>query len=216
MSIYGLEALRHLRERQQARATSLDRPPSLLEQIPPDAPMEDALITVWNGERFIAWEDWLTTAPAEVAEPEQEEALVPPRATCMSADCGGHPGVACARRRALVDVRGWPEGRESKKGLCFAVHGTRDPDGGSLVRYAGRGLAQGGEARWTTEAMTETNSDVARPARYFRTFTGRRVHSLSPSPDEIDIDDIAHSLAYQCRFLGHTTGSIPWRSIRSW
>jgi hypothetical protein len=56
------------------------------------------------------------------------------------------------------------------------------------------------------EAMTETNSDVARPTRYFRTFTGRRVHSLSPSSDEIDIDDIAHSLAYQCRFLGHTDG----------
>jgi len=54
------------------------------------------------------------------------------------------------------------------------------------------------------EAMTETNSDVARPARYFRTFTGRRVHSLSPSSDEIDIDDIAHSLAFQRRFLGHT------------
>jgi hypothetical protein len=53
---------------------------------------------------------------------------------------------------------------------------------------------------------TETNGDVARPPRYFRTFTGRRVHSLSPSPDEIDIDDIAHSLAYQCRFLGHTDG----------
>ncbi len=89
MSIYGLEALRHLRERQQARTTSLDRQPSLLEQIPPDAPMDDALITVWNGERFMAWEDWLTTALAELAEPEQEEALVPPRATCMSADCGG-------------------------------------------------------------------------------------------------------------------------------
>jgi uncharacterized protein len=52
----------------------------------------------------------------------------------------------------------------------------------------------------------ETRTDLARPARYFRTFTGRRVCSLSPSPDEIDIEDIAHSLAYQCRFLGHTDG----------
>jgi hypothetical protein len=54
------------------------------------------------------------------------------------------------------------------------------------------------------EKMMETKTDLARPARYFRTFTGRRVHPLSPSPDEIDIDDIAHSLAHQCRFLGHT------------
>lgn len=63
--------------------------------------------------------------------------------------------------------------------------------------------------------MTETANDATRPARYFRTFTGRRVHSLSPSPDEIDIDDIAHSLAYQCRFLGHTDGfySVAQHSI---
>lgn len=54
--------------------------------------------------------------------------------------------------------------------------------------------------------MTEAGDDAVRPARYFRTFTGRQVCSLSPSPDEIDIDDIAHSLAYQCRFLGHTDG----------
>lgn len=52
----------------------------------------------------------------------------------------------------------------------------------------------------------ETRTDLPRSARYFRTFTGRRVCSLSPSPDEIDIEDIAHSLAYQCRFLGHTDG----------
>ena len=51
--------------------------------------MEDALITVWNGERFIAWEDWLATALAEVAEPEQEEALDSAARNCMSADCGG-------------------------------------------------------------------------------------------------------------------------------
>jgi 5'-deoxynucleotidase YfbR-like HD superfamily hydrolase len=30
------------------------------------------------------------------------------------------------------------------------------------------------------------------------------VHPLSPRPEEIDIDDIAHSLSQQCRFLGHT------------
>jgi hypothetical protein len=39
-----------------------------------------------------------------------------------------------------------------------------------------------------------------------RTFTGRMVHHCSPQADEIDIDDIAHSLSQQCRFLGHTDG----------
>lgn len=40
--------------------------------------------------------------------------------------------------------------------------------------------------------------------RYFRTYCGNRVHPLRPSPEEIAIDDIARSLAQQCRFLGHT------------
>lgn len=53
---------------------------------------------------------------------------------------------------------------------------------------------------------TTTKQKAAQLARYFRTFTGLRVHPLAPSPDEIDVDDIAHSLAHQCRFLGHTDG----------
>lgn len=36
-----------------------------------------------------------------------------------------------------------------------------------------------------------------------RTFTGRYVHPLAPEIFEIDIVDIAHSLANQCRFSGH-------------
>lgn len=40
--------------------------------------------------------------------------------------------------------------------------------------------------------------------RYFRTYCGNRVHPFCPSPEEIAIDDIARSLAQQCRFLGHT------------
>lgn len=47
----------------------------------------------------------------------------------------------------------------------------------------------------------------AHPAdRYFRTYTGKHVHALSPSPEEIDIEDVAHSLSQMCRFLGHTDG----------
>ena len=42
--------------------------------------------------------------------------------------------------------------------------------------------------------------------RYFRTYTGRHVHPLCPSPEEIDIQDVAHSLSQMCRFVGHTDG----------
>lgn len=39
---------------------------------------------------------------------------------------------------------------------------------------------------------------------YIETFTGIAFYPLDPLPEEIDIRDIAHSLAMQCRFTGHT------------
>ncbi len=39
---------------------------------------------------------------------------------------------------------------------------------------------------------------------YFRTYTQRVIHPLDPSPGEISIFDVAHSLSQVCRFLGHT------------
>ena len=38
---------------------------------------------------------------------------------------------------------------------------------------------------------------------WITTISRRRFHVLEPQPDEIDIGDIAHSLALQCRFGGH-------------
>jgi uncharacterized protein len=52
--------------------------------------------------------------------------------------------------------------------------------------------------------MQGTQMKTTKPL--IRTFTGKMVHPYSPDPDEIDIDDIAHSLSQQCRFLGHTDG----------
>jgi hypothetical protein len=31
-----------------------------LDQMPVDAPADDAVITVWNGERWVAYDKWLT------------------------------------------------------------------------------------------------------------------------------------------------------------
>lgn len=39
---------------------------------------------------------------------------------------------------------------------------------------------------------------------WMQTFSGVKFHPLSPIESEINIEDIAHSLAYQCRFAGHT------------
>ena len=66
MSTYGREALRLLRESKQARTGPQEQQQersSVLDGIPQDAPMDDATLTVWNGNRFVAYEKWLATAP---------------------------------------------------------------------------------------------------------------------------------------------------------
>ena len=59
--IYGREALRQYREKEQAAEDRQagQEPSDLLSQIPTDAPVDDATITAWDGER---WRDlkWWT------------------------------------------------------------------------------------------------------------------------------------------------------------
>lgn len=40
---------------------------------------------------------------------------------------------------------------------------------------------------------------------WIETYTGKQLHFLEPQVDEIDIIDIAHALANECRFGGHTS-----------
>lgn len=70
--MYGREALRHLRERQAQGSGKPESQSSLLEGISPDAPMDDAAITVWDGERFVSYDKWLATAPLIVEERTEE------------------------------------------------------------------------------------------------------------------------------------------------
>jgi len=72
MPIYGSEALRQYRQQQTEGKWGPEGQPSLLEKISPDVPMEDATITVWDGERFVDWGKWLATAPLIIEERPQE------------------------------------------------------------------------------------------------------------------------------------------------
>ena len=67
-AIYGSDALRLMRAQQGASTAAPECQPSLLEQVPPDAPMDDAILTVWNGERVVAYNSWLATAPIQCDE----------------------------------------------------------------------------------------------------------------------------------------------------
>jgi hypothetical protein len=87
--VYGREALRRLRA-QQAADQEPERQPSLLEQIPADAPMDDATLTVWDGNRFVAYDKWLATAPVAIeARPGSEAPGAPADASCVAGDCSG-------------------------------------------------------------------------------------------------------------------------------
>lgn len=71
--IYGRQALRQYLEQ-----TQQPREPDLLAQIPADAQMDDATLTVWNGERFVAWDRWLATAPLIIEDAPPKETTAAP------------------------------------------------------------------------------------------------------------------------------------------
>ncbi len=45
---------------------------------------------------------------------------------------------------------------------------------------------------------------IERRGDWMQTFTGRAVWPIDPHPDDVDLLDIAHALAFQCRFGGHS------------
>lgn len=88
--IYGREALRQYREQGRAAEDRQAGGADLLSQIPADAPMDDATLTVWNGERWVAWDKWLATAPIIVEDaPPKESKAAPKKESAPAAD--SHP-----------------------------------------------------------------------------------------------------------------------------
>lgn len=50
-----------------------------------------------------------------------------------------------------------------------------------------------------------TGTITTESSGHIRTFTGKYYEFLNPKEEELDIIDIAHALAYQCRFVGMTS-----------
>jgi hypothetical protein len=49
----------------------------------------------------------------------------------------------------------------------------------------------------------DTGNETNATGHWIITYTGARIEPLDPNPTHIHIEDIAHSLANQCRFTGH-------------
>jgi uncharacterized protein len=56
---------------------------------------------------------------------------------------------------------------------------------------------------------------MERKGTWAQTYTGKKFWSLDPKSEEVDLKDIAHSLALQCRFNGHSNSfySIAQHSV---
>ena len=66
VAAYSLEALREYRRRKAEASTLAAKAPLTLQDIPPDAPMEEGIVLgCWNGEAFVSWEKWLAAQPIE-------------------------------------------------------------------------------------------------------------------------------------------------------
>jgi hypothetical protein len=85
---YGTAALRKFREQQAAGPACQ---PSLLEQVPADAPYEEpgAVLHAWDGVRFVPYKMWLARSPI-VREPQEAggSPAIPAEAACVLAKCG--------------------------------------------------------------------------------------------------------------------------------
>ena len=88
--MYGRDALRRFREQQGEAAQEPASQVDMWADISPDAPADDATLTVWNGNRFVAYEKWLATSPLFIDEtPTADNPAIPADADCVVVDCGG-------------------------------------------------------------------------------------------------------------------------------
>lgn len=54
-----------------------------------------------------------------------------------------------------------------------------------------------------TTALVDSGNETNETGHWIITYTGEAIEPLSPDPERIHVEDIAHSLANQCRFTGH-------------
>ncbi|HWQ57345.1 MAG TPA: hypothetical protein VN442_26925 [Bryobacteraceae bacterium] len=120
--------------------------------IPGDAPMDNATLTVWNGERFVAHRTWLAGVVVDSDEPAPDPVTALADARCVVANCGG-------TRVCLV--------KDGQRWLMFAgsrkASGRRRDFASPFLAHAIRTAEQryGAAAGWHTEQRDEGTTTVA-------------------------------------------------------
>ena len=72
--IYTHEARRKRHQERAQVEEQQEREADLLSKIPADAEMDDAMLCVWNGERFVAWDTWVVTRPVATNDAPPKDA----------------------------------------------------------------------------------------------------------------------------------------------
>ena len=86
---YSPQAVQQMREK-EASVRAPERQTSLLEQISPDAPMDDATITAWTSDRFMDYDTWRAKRPVAVEEkPESAGKRVDTKARAKASEQEG-------------------------------------------------------------------------------------------------------------------------------
>lgn len=93
----------------------------------------------------------------------------------------------------------------------YVAGNDNTPQGGQYIGLTRHLGDTPGENRrcdgWQAEEVKMWLGEVASPPTrtgdFMQTFSGRAFWPLDPQPDEVFIEDIAHSLSLQCRYAGH-------------
>ena len=71
---HSTDPIRKLRRCKAEATTGSPDEPLTLDDIPPDAPMEDGIVLgCWDGRAFVSWERWLALQPVEAFREEPRE-----------------------------------------------------------------------------------------------------------------------------------------------
>jgi hypothetical protein len=89
VSFYSRDIIRRVREEQENPTATPEASPPLLAAIPPEAPMDDATITVWDGERWLDYAQWRRSHPVAREDPPADARLaIPAETVCVAGACG--------------------------------------------------------------------------------------------------------------------------------